>query len=271
MAEPADDRKHRAVAVYEAIANSYDSIRFTQVAAHRLVELVTPYQGARVLDVATGSGWAALAAARCVGATGSVLGIDLATGLLERARQKARDAGLKNVEFQEADGDHLGFPDQSFDIALCSLALFYFPDMLAALRGWRRLLVPGGQVGFSWWGPSFRQPLSDLWRSRLEKFGVVLPTQPNQTLRQPDTCRRLLNEAGFTQVRVRNEQLGYYFNTIDEYWAEVMASVFGFRIKQLDPASREQFKTEHLAEVEALATADGIWADSSTNFAFGRK
>ena len=56
---------------------------------------------------------------------------------------------------------------QAFDVLLCASALFIIPDMLAALREWHRVLKPGGHVGFSGFGPTFRQPLADLWTARL--------------------------------------------------------------------------------------------------------
>ena len=82
-----DDQNRRVVANFNALAETYDIVRFTQVCARRLVDLAALPPGAQVLDVATGTGWAALAAAQHVGPTGGVLGVDLAPELLERARQ----------------------------------------------------------------------------------------------------------------------------------------------------------------------------------------
>jgi ubiquinone/menaquinone biosynthesis C-methylase UbiE len=76
-------------------------------------------------------------------------------------------AGLTHIEFREGDAERLDLGDQRFDVVLCASALFFVPDMLAALREWHRVLKPGGQVGFSGFGPTFRQPLADLWTARL--------------------------------------------------------------------------------------------------------
>jgi hypothetical protein len=81
----------------------------------------------------------------------------------------------------------------------------------------------------------------------------------------------LLHEAGFVQIDVRSEQLGYYFRTVEEYWAELSASLPWRPVLQLTPAQRAQLKAEHLAEVGALATDQGIWRDVATNFAHGWK
>ena len=80
--------------------------------------------GDRVLDVATGSGNAALAAARC---GCEVTGIDYVPALLERARARAAAEGLE-VEFAEGDAEHLAFPDASFDAVLSCLGVMFTPD-----------------------------------------------------------------------------------------------------------------------------------------------
>jgi ubiquinone/menaquinone biosynthesis C-methylase UbiE len=267
-----DDQKRRVVESFTAIAKTYDTLRFVQVCAHRLVERAALAPGAQVLDVATGTGWAALAAAHHVGPTGKVLGVDLASELLECARQKVAAAGLTQVEFRVGDAERLDLADQQFDVVLCASGLFFVPDMLAALREWHRVLTPGGQVAFSGFGLTLRQPLQDRWDARLRQYGVSVPTAtPGQRLAEPETCRQLLQAAGFAQIEVRSEQLGYYLQTVDEWWEESWASVYRLPVLQLAPAQRAQFQAEHLAEVQALATAQGIWVDVPVNFAHGWK
>src|SRR5215468_2605009 len=180
-----DDQHGRIVADCNATAETYDALRFVQVCARRLVELAALPPGAHVLDIATGTGWAAIAAAQYVGPTGGVLGVDLAPELLERARQKVAAAGLTQVEFREGDAERLDLGDQRFDVVLCASSLFFMPDMLAALQEWYRVLTPGGQVGFSGFGPTFGQPQQDLWDARLRQYGVSVPI-PNQRLAEPE-------------------------------------------------------------------------------------
>jgi ubiquinone/menaquinone biosynthesis C-methylase UbiE len=267
-----DDQKRRVVADFNAMAETYDTLRFVQLCAHRLVERAALLPGTQVLDVATGTGWAALAAAQHVGPTGRVLGVDLAPELLERARQKVTAAGLTHVEFRVGDAERLDLADQSFDVVLCASALFFVPDMLAALREWHRVLKPGGQVGFSGFGPTYLHPLADLWNARLRQYGVSVPTvSPNQRLADPETCRQLLHEAGFVQSEVQSEQLGYHFRTVEEYWEEMWSSRSRMAVLQLAPVQREQFQAEHLAEVRGLATDQGLWRDLPINFARGWK
>ena len=271
-----DAPPNRVVAEFNAMADTFDTHHFLRLSAHRLVDWMTLAAGAQVLDVATGTGWAALAAAQRVGPTGTVVGIDLAPALLERARQKAAAAGLTQVAFRTGDATRLDVADQQCDVVLCTTALFFMPDMLAALREWWRVLRPGGQLGFSAWGSTYRQPLQGLWDARLQQYGVARPASApdsagNLRLADLATCRRLLHEAGFGPVDVQCEHVVYAFRTAEEWWAQMSTSRSGLALVQLAPAQRAQFQAEHLAEVAALATADGIAVDVAINIARGWK
>src|SRR5512140_1145967 len=92
--------------------------------AERLCETVDLAAGSRVLDVATGSGNAAIAVARC---GCDVVGIDYVPELLDRARVRAGAEGL-SVEFMEADAEALPFADASFDAVLSVVGVMFTPD-----------------------------------------------------------------------------------------------------------------------------------------------
>jgi ubiquinone/menaquinone biosynthesis C-methylase UbiE len=90
--------------------------------------------GMHVLDVVTGKGAALIPAAHRLGHEGRVIGIDLSDAILHEAEHAVRMEGLTNVELHKMDAEHLEFPDQSFNAITCAFALFFFPDIEAALR-----------------------------------------------------------------------------------------------------------------------------------------
>ncbi|GAA3160747.1 methyltransferase domain-containing protein [Blastococcus jejuensis] len=100
--------------------------------------------GQAVLDVACGTGIAARTAAERVGPTGRVTGVDLNEGMLAVARRVRPD-----LEWRQGDVAALPFADGSFDVALCQMALMFFPDQLAALREMVRVARPGGVVALA--------------------------------------------------------------------------------------------------------------------------
>lgn len=111
-----------------------------------LVELARLAEGERALDLGCGTGGLALAAKRRVGPEGDVQGIDPSEQMIERARRKARRAGL-DVRFEVGVAQELPLADGSVDAVLSSLVLHHLPhdDLARALREIRRVLAPGGR------------------------------------------------------------------------------------------------------------------------------
>jgi len=262
------DRKRRVAASFDAMAQSYDALRFVRRSAERLVELAAVAPGARVLDVATGTGFVALAAAAQVGAGGSVTGIDLSAAMLERARHKATAAGLA-VTFQVGDAERLEFADGAFDLVLCASSLFFVGDMIGAVREWRRVLAPRGLAVFSSYGPNFLEPGKGLWAACLRRHGGEAPFPPVQRLGQPARCEELLRLGGFTDIEVREEQLGYHA-TPGERWDEIAAGAEGAPLLAMSIEARERIRSEHLAELATAGTERGAWVDVPAIFASGR-
>ena len=110
-----------------------------------LVRLARLSPGQRVLDVATGNGNAALAAARrfC-----DVTGVDYAPNLLADGRKRAAAEGL-TIDFREGDAEALPFPDASFDVVLSTFGAMFAPDQAAVARELLRVCRPGGKIGMA--------------------------------------------------------------------------------------------------------------------------
>jgi SAM-dependent methyltransferase len=117
--------------------------------AERLCESADLVAGARVLDVATGSGNAAIAAARreC-----DVVGIDYVPSLLERADVRARAEGLQ-LELLEADAEALPFADASFDAVVSVVGVMFAPNQEQAASELVRVCRPGGTIALASWTP----------------------------------------------------------------------------------------------------------------------
>jgi ubiquinone/menaquinone biosynthesis C-methylase UbiE len=115
--------------------------------SERLCEVVDLRAGQRVLDVATGSGNTALAAA---GYGCEVIGIDITPALLEQGRQLAEAERLA-VTFQEGDAEALPFADASFDVVLSSTGVMFAPNQQQAAREVLRVCRSGGKIGLANW------------------------------------------------------------------------------------------------------------------------
>src|SRR5262245_29175302 len=117
------------------------------LASELLCEAVGLRAGRRVLDVATGTGQTALAAAR---RSCDVTGVDFVAAMLERARERAAVEGLA-VDFREADAEALPFGDRSFDVVLSTFGAIGAPDHERTARELLRVCRPGGAIGMANW------------------------------------------------------------------------------------------------------------------------
>lgn len=123
---------------------------WTPLVGELLCESVGLHAGERVLDVATGSGNTAMAAARrhC-----AVAGIDCVPGLLERARQRASVEGL-DIVYETGDAGQIPFPDAAFDVVLSTFGSMFVPDQELAAAELARVCRPGGRIGLANWAPN---------------------------------------------------------------------------------------------------------------------
>ena len=265
-----ENSRQKLVKAFNDLSSSYDTLWFLQVCADRLVAQMPIPVGARVLDAATGTGVVALAAAKAAGPGGRVVGVDLSEEMLARARQKAGDAGMGWVEFITGDATRLDFADGSFDFVFCSSALFFMPDMLAAVKEWRRVLRPGGWLEICTFSDTFLQPLRDMWVDCERRNGVKPAYLPIDRLQEPAACRNLLDTAGFTQVEARFEKSEYFLNAPEDRWVDITAGLEGAPLKSLDAERTMRIKMEHLAELAALVTPRGIRVDCSAIYTLGQ-
>ncbi len=143
-----------------------------RLSAERLVGRVGPRAGEDVLDVACGTGNAAIPAAL---AGARVVGLDLTPKLLAGARDAAAAAGV-TVEWVEGDAEALSLPDAAFDVVLSSFGVIFAPRHEVAAREIARVLRPGGRIGLTAWTPD--SAMGDYFRVVAEHLpGSATPSQ----------------------------------------------------------------------------------------------
>ena len=140
--------------VFNATSSDFDAVTpaIWGPAAQAMVAAVQVSDGERVLDICSGTGASALAAARRVGPDGAVVAVDFAADLVERARINAGASGLSAIDFRVADVTELpAGDDRDFDVLLCGYGVFFLPDMDNTVRALLGVLRPGGRLGFAVW------------------------------------------------------------------------------------------------------------------------
>jgi SAM-dependent methyltransferase len=213
-------------ALREAGQRTWSEGDFAVVAAivmmvsEELVEALRVVPGERVLDVACGSGNAAIAAARR--SWGNVVGVDFVPALLERARERAAAERLE-IEFIEGDAAELPFGDGEFDVVTSVFGAMFAPDQQQAANELLRVCKPGGRIGMANWVPD--GPVSQL-------FGIVakhVPPPPGFTppvlWGAEDRVRELFGD-GVADLRFERKASRQPFRSIDHY-LEIFRNYFG--------------------------------------------
>ena len=268
-----NDYKQQVADFYSRRSPNYDIGDWHPRIAHRLVNYAQLQPGHHVLDLATGTGMVAIAAAQAVGASGHVTGVDISTGMLAQARRKVAALGLSNVELIQADAEMLEFEKESCDRIFCSAALIWMSDLVGALRLWRQFLKPGGMIGFhAFANTSF--VVGTVAQQVFERYGISLLF--NQRTGTVEKCYALLEQAGYQDIDIRMEPDGYYLSldSAKSMWpGDGSLPTPGQHpnpISQLSETQLAQARAEFDAELEARQTEKGIWNDTTVFYAFGR-
>ena len=181
-------------------------------------------EGARVIDVACGTGIVGRLVAEKVGKSGSVVGVDLNAGMIEVAQQHSPVTGA-NVEWRQGDVIALPFPDGSFDLAFCQQGLQFFPDKLGALKELRRILTPGGSLILTVW--SEVSPLNAALADALARYvsaEVAKKSLMPYSFHDPEVIRALVVESGFSEIQMKILVVERRIGPAEESIPEEMAS-----------------------------------------------
>jgi ubiquinone/menaquinone biosynthesis C-methylase UbiE len=235
-----------------------------------LIEGVDIRPGCCILDIATGTGILALEAAQKAGPAGKVVGIDVSQGMLAEARRKAADAGLRNIDFVEADAEHLAFPRDSFDFIFCASGIVFMSCIPRALRHWFGFLKPGGVIAFD--APAKPFGVSQRIAEIAAAHGVCLSYA--DIADTPSKCRSLLVGAGFAVVDVRTELANASAIALGEaiaFWDGRIGHPAWQALGQAEPASLEVMRYEYVDSVTAAAVDGQVPNETALNFVFGRK
>ncbi|MEP7273244.1 MAG: class I SAM-dependent methyltransferase [Acidobacteriota bacterium] len=156
--------------------------------------------GARVLDVACGTGNLAIPAAK---AGAIVTGVDIATNLLEQARLRATLEGVK-IQFDEGDAEGLPYPDGSFDLVVSAFGVMFAPRPELAAAELVRVCRPGGQIALASWTP--RGFIGQMFRTMAAHVppppGVPPPTLWGDEATVRERLREGIADLGMTPVSI---------------------------------------------------------------------
>jgi ubiquinone/menaquinone biosynthesis C-methylase UbiE len=240
-------------------------------AQQRLFERASLRPGARVLDIACGTGLVTFRAAAAVGPEGQVVATDISEAMVERVAAEAGRRGLGHVRAARMDAETLDLPEASFDVALCALGLMYVPDPGRALAEARRVLRPGGRLVAAVWGARKNCGWADIFpivESRVQSEVCPMFFQ----LGTGNALESALTAAGFESVQVDR------LSTVLEYGSgeEACGAAFAggpvaLAYSRFDQAMRDEAHAEYLASIEPWRSGTGFAIPGEFVVAWGER
>jgi SAM-dependent methyltransferase len=229
--------------------------------AEDLVALADIAPGARVLDVACGTGNAAILAAL---AGGRVTASDLTPELLTVGEARAQAFGAA-IEWVEAGAEELPFPDKSFDVVLSCIGAMFAPDHARTAAELLRVCRPDGQIAMANWTPG---GYGGAFFQLLGRYATEAPaasTVPATAWGDPDHVRGLLGDA-VEELRCEPRTFAMVFDGTRESLFELYRDCFGpvlrlhaalvdqpAQLRQFDDDLRDFLRGEDISHIEYLA------------------
>lgn len=225
-------------------------------------------EGARVLDIGCGSGQTTRDAARLAG-SGTALGVDLSSEMIELARDLAAREQVGNAEFLQADAQVHAFAEEEYDVVISRHGVMFFGDPKAAFANIARGMRRGGRMILLTWQPfDGRNEWFGAFRAALAAGREIPAPQPNTpspvSLSEPDRVRELLTGAGLTDVRLHGLSEPMYFGRDTDDACEFITGQLAGMLEDLDADAEKRAIEDLRADMAEHCTADGVFYDSAT-------
>lgn len=228
-----------------------------------MLSALAPEPGDTVLELAAGPGDTGFGAAALVGETGSLISTDFSPEMVDVARRRSAELRLANVEHLVMDAERMELGDDSVDGVLCRFGFMLMASPADALSETRRVLRTGGRLALAVWCSAERNPWISIAGRLLVERGHVRAPEPGMpgmfTMANEERMRRLLEDAGFSGVRMEEVPVRFTYRSVDEYVhrARDTGGVFSKVFADADEDERSTLEAELESRFSPFGVAGG--------------
>jgi ubiquinone/menaquinone biosynthesis C-methylase UbiE len=227
--------------------------------------------GERALDLATGTGVGAFAAARAVGASGAVTGLDVSEKMIALCARRAAADAHGNITFGRRDMEETGSPDAAFDAVTCAFGLMFAAERAAAFAEMARVTAPGGRVSICVWGRRAACGFAEV-------FPIVDAHVTSEvcplffSLGVPGAPTAHLRRAGFHDIVEESVPVTLSWASADEACAAMLeGGAVALAWNRFSAETRALVRAEYLASLEPFRRGERYDVAAEVMFATARK
>jgi ubiquinone/menaquinone biosynthesis C-methylase UbiE len=246
-------------------------------ATEMMLDMAGVQSGSRVLDVAAGTGDSSLMAARRVGPTGYVLGVDFSASMLNVAAEAARNEGINNLETRVMNAEALELDADSFNAVISRIALMLFPSPAKALTEMRRVVKPKGKVAAIVFSALEKNPYHGIVYDTVRRIGnIPLPAAGEPwiyALGNQTALESVYSRAGFLNVSIQTVPIVRRFSSASDAIRRSRSGAGDVRqlINRLSESSREVAWAEIEQQFKQFEGPNGLEIPGEVLIAVGTK
>jgi SAM-dependent methyltransferase len=245
-----------------------------------LLDSAAPESGEKVLDIGCGSGPSSFAAARLVGPSGQVHGVDISANFVQQAQAEAKAADAANVTFEHADAQSAEFQPEKFDLVISRFGSMFFNDPVAAFTNIAKALKRGGRLALLCWsGPQHNPWFSMTRQVAIDHLGPVAAAAPDapgpMAFQDIGRVRKLLAAAGFSGAEGREADIELIYPGSAAQLADLATEMGGSGsvVRELGASDEviEAIRTELENRLGVWAKPDGVHLPARLNVFTARR
>lgn len=247
--------------IFDGAASDYgnENTDYFNIFAKRLVQLASLSPNATVLDIATGRGAILKEVLKVISPTCKAIGIDISKSMIEETSSEMSQKGYSNYELFCMDAEELNFDKDTFNDLFCAFGVFFFPNIDSTLKGFLKVLKPGGSLWLSTWSERglCSGNIVDAFAQILGRDNFNTPLTLHR-FDDKESIEHMLIQAGFKDILITSETIDFIYPTFEDWFSSLWSHASRGRFEKLNTQQLHSLKKILEHKIEPLMQPDGL-------------